>query len=59
VIGLLPIPGADMPVMTANQARMVCTWRRPTGRSSRSRGRGSSLGCWPLGSGCGRLRARW
>ena len=23
VIGLLPIPGADMPVMTANQARMV------------------------------------
>jgi uncharacterized protein (DUF697 family) len=23
VIGALPIPGADMPVMTANQARMV------------------------------------
>jgi len=23
VVGLLPIPGADMPVMTANQARMV------------------------------------
>ncbi len=23
VIGLLPVPGADMPVMTANQARMV------------------------------------
>ena len=23
IIGLLPIPGADMPVMTANQARMV------------------------------------
>ena len=29
VIGALPIPGADMPVMTANQARMVLNIAQP------------------------------
>ena len=53
VIGALPIPGADMPVMTANQGRMVLNIAAIHGEALSLTGPRSWSGWWPRASGSG------